>query len=430
MRTYFRLQVEGETIPQTGSVLLVANHPNSLLDPALVAAVARRPVRFLAKATLFPIPVIGWLVRGAGAIPVHRRQDDASRMDQNTDAFEAAYAALGEGAAIGIFPEGVSHDEPALAPLRTGAARIALEVGRRTGRSMPIIPVGLVFREKEIFRSDALVVVGGPVAWDDLAEGGPTPAAVRELTARIDGALRRLTVNLESWEDAPLVEYAYAIYAAEFGGEATAAERLARIRAGTKRLAELRRSGDERWRALARDVLRHRRILRHIRLRPGDLRAHTGFTDLALRTGRLVPFLTGLAVFGGAVGTLLFWPPYKLVEVTERISRPQNYVRSTTKVLAGAFFFALWILAIALLVGSRFGWLEGAVVGALLPFAAIATVLFNERWRQSRDELRTYFVRRRRKERIVELARRQRAMANAIRELVERPRSLAEGAST
>src|SRR5688500_13547983 len=146
---YFRLYIDGSRVPAEGPVLLVANHPNSLLDPAMVAVAARRPVRFLAKYGLFDVPVIGWLVKGAGSIPVYRRQDDPARMEQNAEAFEAAYVALETGSAIGIFPEGTSHDEPSITQLRTGAARIALGAAPRIGGAFPIIPIGLVFRRKE-----------------------------------------------------------------------------------------------------------------------------------------------------------------------------------------------------------------------------------------------------------------------------------------
>ena len=60
LRVYYRLHRGGVTVPRTGPVLLVANHPNSLLDPAMVALAARRPVRFLAKATLYTDPLLGF----------------------------------------------------------------------------------------------------------------------------------------------------------------------------------------------------------------------------------------------------------------------------------------------------------------------------------------------------------------------------------
>jgi 1-acyl-sn-glycerol-3-phosphate acyltransferase len=420
MRTYFRLEVEGYKVPRSGPALLVANHPNSLLDPALVAAAAHRPVRFLAKAPLFSVPVIGWLVRGAGAIPVHRRQDDPSRMSRNVDAFDAAYTALVEqGSALGIFPEGVSHDEPSIAPLRTGAARIALEAASRLGKAMPIIPIGLVFREKETFRSEALILIGQPIAWDDLVPLGQTAEAVRDLTARIDFALRRVTLNLESWEDAPLVESAYAIFAAEFGLSDSAAAQLARIRAGTRRLAELRRSGDDRWRKTARGILRHRRVLARAGLTPADLHASPSLRAAAWRAGRVIPFLTALALAGGAIGTFFFWPPYQLVGVAERVLKPQPYVRSTTKVLAGVALFGLYIGMIAGLIAFLAGPRWGIVATAILPFAALATIGFQERWRASRHEARLLLVRRTRAARIAELRARQRRIAESIAELVE-----------
>ena len=104
-RTFYRLQIVGPPVPAEGPVLLLANHPNSLLDPALVAAAAERPVRFLAKSTLFTDSRVGWLVRASGAIPVYRRSDDAAAAIHNVDMFTAVHRQLGGGAAVGIFSE-------------------------------------------------------------------------------------------------------------------------------------------------------------------------------------------------------------------------------------------------------------------------------------------------------------------------------------
>ncbi len=145
-RIYYRVRFAGPPIPAEGPVLLVANHPNSLLDPTLVVASADRPVRFLAKAPLFTDRKIGWLMRAAGAIPVYRRSDDPSLMSRNEDSFRAVFDVLGDGAAVGIFPEGISHSEPSMSPLKTGAARIALGATERAGRmcrnrpDRPLVP--------------------------------------------------------------------------------------------------------------------------------------------------------------------------------------------------------------------------------------------------------------------------------------------------
>ena len=149
-------------MPTQGPVLLLANHPNSLLDPALVAAAVTRPVRFLAKSTLFTDSRVGWLVRGSGAIPVHRRSDDPEAASRNVRMFESVFQELAAGAAVGIFPEGLSHSSSSLAKLKTGSARIALGAYPQTG-VFPLIPIGLVLRDKGAFRSEVLVIRGSAV---------------------------------------------------------------------------------------------------------------------------------------------------------------------------------------------------------------------------------------------------------------------------
>src|SRR6185295_5426452 len=106
-----------------------------------------------------------------------------------------------------IFPEGISHDEPHLQPLRTGAARIALEAELKFGPlGVSIVPVGLVFDERGTFRTRVLVVVGEPIVPSlpgmelELARRDPASefVAVRNLTARIAHAIEALTANYAS----------------------------------------------------------------------------------------------------------------------------------------------------------------------------------------------------------------------------------------
>src|SRR5688500_15826801 len=103
LRTFYRFEVRGFEVPQSGSVLLVANHPNSIIDPGAVAAAARRPVRFLAKAPLFEYRFAGSLIRATGAIPVYRPKDDPGQTDKNEEMFRAVRSALADGSVVGIF---------------------------------------------------------------------------------------------------------------------------------------------------------------------------------------------------------------------------------------------------------------------------------------------------------------------------------------
>jgi 1-acyl-sn-glycerol-3-phosphate acyltransferase len=417
---YYRFTVAGGDVPREGPVLLVANHPNSLLDPAMVAAAARRPVRFLAKAGLFPHPAVGWLVRGAGAIPVYRQQDDPSQVRRNTEMFRAVHSALADGAAVGIFPEGISHNLPAMAPLKTGAARIGLGAATLIGRAFPIIPIGLVVRDKGTFRSAALAIVGAPVEWGDIAlAGADSGAAVRELTARIDRAIRETTVNLEQWEDAPLVECAEAIHAAELGAANDPLSRHERVRDTARILQILRHSGDPRWEPLAADVRAHDRALAKLGLRPSDLgepprvRAALGWTL------RRLPLIAVVASGVAAVGIAVFWVPYRLTDVVSKLGNPNEDTLSTHKVLGGALIFVLWMVLCAVIVGAVAGAGWGVLAFVVLPALALGTLAIIERWQDAWTDARRFFRLRRRDELLGELQETQRALALRLEDVRE-----------
>ncbi len=419
LRVYYRLRRAGSEVPPTGPVLLVANHPNSLLDPAMVALAARRPVRFLAKAPLFSDPLVGFLVRGAGSIPVYRKSDDPSQVGRNEEMFRAVHQALASGAAVGIFPEGLSHSDPSLAPLKTGAARIALGTLAAHDIRVPIVPIGSVFRDKNTFRSEALVTVGRPVAWDDLSpDNGGDGHAVRELTHRIDRALRDVTVNLERWEDAALVELAEAIYAAEFGKATDAAEWVARLRMTTETLTHLRQSGDGSV-PLAKDISRHGRILHRFGLRPQDL------VDDPKRPGALWWVLRRLPLGGViplvvlAVGTVVFFAPYRLTGLVERRARPRDDVRATHKLLAGAIVFPLWIITLSLLLGAAAGPLLGLVALVGLPALGLFTLGLHEQWREAGVEAARYVTLKRGRQMIEPLREQQRELAARLKAVLE-----------
>jgi 1-acyl-sn-glycerol-3-phosphate acyltransferase len=406
---YYRVRFAGERVPASGPVLLVANHPNSLLDPTLVVAAAHRPVRFLAKAPLFSDPGVGWLVRAAGAIPVHRRSDDPTQMGRNEDAFRAVHEALAEGAAVGIFPEGVSHSEPSIVPLRTGAARIALGAAVRTGASFPVIPVGLVFRQKDVFRSEVLVFRGAPVAWNDLAPCGIDDAgAVRQLTDRIAESLRSVTLNLESWEDRPLVECAVRVWEAERGQPPNPADRVARLEVTTHILAEVRRTGHEAGMKLARDVEAYRRRLRRLRLRPADLTADVRLSRSLGWAVRRLHLLFPVGVLIAALGAVLTWIPYRLTGAIVTHLPLAEDVRSTWKLLVGMLIHLLWILLLAVLTGLRFGLPAGLAVFVLVPITGIAGLLIRENWRHAWSDARRFLRLRSRTSLVAALRERQR----------------------
>jgi 1-acyl-sn-glycerol-3-phosphate acyltransferase len=424
-RTFYHLHVTGARVPERGPVLLVGNHPNSLIDPFLVIVAARRPVRFLAKAPLLRDPLIGWGARAVGAIPVYRRIDDPAQMGRNEETFRAVHAALAAGAAVGIFPEGVSHDNPSLVPLKTGAARIALGAFAAVGRAFPVIPVGSIFTAKTDFRSGAYVIVGDPIEWSDLAgRSADDSGAVRTFTDRIEAAMHGVTVNYERLEDAPLVTAAMSIYDAELGYRTTPIPRFDQRASAARILAELRREGSEEAAALAKDVEKHARVLSLLDLTPADIHRPTDLGTAMRWTVRRLHLEQLLSVVVVAAGTILFWVPYQLTrQLAKRTSRAADTL-ATRKVFYGAPIFAAWIAVLATILGQVFG-LAAAIVALLgLPALALGTLSYGERWRDALRDTRRYVILRTRARKLDDLRARQRALAARLRALWEQSKHM------
>jgi glycerol-3-phosphate O-acyltransferase / dihydroxyacetone phosphate acyltransferase len=422
VRLYYRLEIDGNTVPHTGPVLLVANHPNSLLDAAMVTAAAHRPVRFLAKATLFDDKTLAapvrWLVRASGAIPVYRRVDGAAPAGANDEAFRAVRAALADGAAVALFPEGISHARAALAPLKTGAARLALGSAQLIGHSMPIVPIGLLLDDRAVFRSTARIIVGAPIQWDDLA-GRPDSdtTAVHDLTSRIQAGLRAVTVNYASWEDAHLVSLAYAIHSA-FTPPVSPTDRLALHSLGATTLTRLRDTDNSAWRDLAEDLRMHARVLRALHITPEGLMAPTDVASAIGWSLRRIPLLALAGVT--TLGSLLAWPAYRVVApLAARAPHATDLdVHATAKLLIGTTVFLAWTAILATIAGFAAGLWAGLATVVVAPLLALTALLTAEGWQASWRDARRFLTLRHRKEHIAVLRDRQRALAQRIEAMV------------
>lgn len=423
-RTFYRITTVGGRVPREGPVLVVANHPNSLLDPALVVDAAGRPMRFLARAGLFGARALGWLIRGSGSIPIWRASDTPDQMGRNRSSFESVWEALAEGACVGIFPEGESHSRPALVPIKTGAARIALGAAGLVGGAFPIVPVGLTYRGgKEKFRSEALLVVGKPIRWADLVEGEAQEeaAVVRELTRRIHAGLDRVTVSLEDWEDLPLIETAEAVHDAEFGSSRSSnpVRWLARMRRTARAVQEARRREPDDAARLEDDLRAHGRTLELTGLSPRDLH-QTPRVRVAVRWTLVNLLFFGLATPLAAVGVAIFVLPYLLISRSEPRFRLRPDQQATYWVLGGAVAYGGWILLIALLAGWLRSWQTTAALLLVLPPLGLLTLRLKERWSTATSELRRFLFLRGRGDLRSRLLERQADLATAIRRMQRR----------
>src|ERR1044071_9843594 len=133
IRIYYReiRVVNQENLDHGGPLILIANHPNTLMDAWIMGFINRRRVHYMAKATFFNSPFKRSILRAIGMIPINRKSDGTTAGVNNRDSFEACYELLERGEILVIFPEGTSYLERRLREIKTGTARIALEVESR-----------------------------------------------------------------------------------------------------------------------------------------------------------------------------------------------------------------------------------------------------------------------------------------------------------
>ncbi|MBK8228462.1 MAG: 1-acyl-sn-glycerol-3-phosphate acyltransferase [Flavobacteriales bacterium] len=181
-----------EKLPDGGPAIIVANHPNTLMDPLLIAAAVEQRIGFVANAGLFRNRALAALFRYFHVIPIFRKKDVApGEKPDNTQAFGQCHQYLAQRGTLLIFPEGSSHYEINLREIKTGTARIALSYAGPG--ELCIVPIALDYSDAIQFRSMVRVTVGKPImasAYREAHRHNETEA-VEALTSDIRKALAK-----------------------------------------------------------------------------------------------------------------------------------------------------------------------------------------------------------------------------------------------
>jgi 1-acyl-sn-glycerol-3-phosphate acyltransferase len=198
----------GEKLPKSGPAIVVCNHI-SYLDPLTFSHFLYnngRAPRYLGKESVFKIPIIGFIIKSAGQIPVKRESKDAIQ------GYEHAIAVLKAGHLLGVYPEGTLSRDPELWPMKgkTGVARLALQTGvpvypcASWGPEKVIPPYGK--RIKLFPRTKVTVLMGEPVDLSKWKGKSADSVAVEEATEAIMDEITRLLVEIRG-EPAPAVRF-------------------------------------------------------------------------------------------------------------------------------------------------------------------------------------------------------------------------------
>lgn len=199
-----------ERIPLDCPLIIISNHPNTLMDAWMIGHVCPRPIYFMAKGTLFNSKLKMKILRSLNMIPINRVGEGKVKGVSNQDSFQACYNLLENGKTLLIFPEGTSYQERFLRELKSGTARIALEAEKRNKGSLglKILPLGLNYTQAEKFRSGVLVDVGFPIdAKEFLLEyENHAGKGAKKLTEQFRIRLEQVLVNSNSKEEQVLID--------------------------------------------------------------------------------------------------------------------------------------------------------------------------------------------------------------------------------
>jgi 1-acyl-sn-glycerol-3-phosphate acyltransferase len=367
-RIFFRrVEVTGlGNIPTDRGGILVAWHPNGMVDPGLIIGRFPHQVIFGARHGLFRWPILGRVMRALGTVPIYRKQDmaedaDGEQRSKNTTSLDALAKVIAEGSFSALFPEGISHDAPHLIELKTGAARLYYQARAQTPEGQPppvIIPVGLHYDKKRLFRSKALVVFHPPMELDPALDVTPAPdedvsqarERARSLTDAIDVELSRVIYATESWELHALLHRARKLVRAERvmragsqPGKAGIDERvvgLARIWTGYQGL-------------MAVDPQRVEQMVERVAVYDADMSA-LNLADHELdRAPRLLsPWLVVILLTQFVlvffllppvlmVGYVINLPPAGILKLLARYVGSEDKDRATIKIIGGTFLYPI-----------------------------------------------------------------------------------------
>jgi 1-acyl-sn-glycerol-3-phosphate acyltransferase len=184
--------VGAENIPRDGPLLIAANHQNALVDSLIVGWLVPRRIAMTAKATLADNPLIAILFRVLHVVPLRRVSDEVRKQNgvpadksRNAQAFAEIFKLLERNGALLIFPEGKSHNEAGLEPLKTGLARVALQArDEHAVTGLRILPLGLVFEDKAT-PGTAVCARAGSVIEMDLWRGNDHTVLTQEIAERL-----------------------------------------------------------------------------------------------------------------------------------------------------------------------------------------------------------------------------------------------------
>jgi hypothetical protein len=302
--------------------------------------------------------------------------------------FASCYSALRDGEHILIFPEGVTRNEPSIAEVKTGAARIALGARASGAQGLLITPVGIHYEDKAALRSRVVINVGEPIALDrcvgELVSRGATDGtaatvsaddrpAVGALTGEIERALREAAPDFADWEEARALTLG-----AEVALRSTFDDPRRPVPIGLRdRLSNvLAERSPERREEICSAVRSYRAHLEGLGITDADVHARSGL--LRFGASIVVQLLIALVLLPFALaGAVVNIIPFLVVRAVGHL-RVAPSMHATIKPLVAVVAFGITWAIMVWLAGRAWGLDGVAAAIVLLPVYLAGTMLFVE----------------------------------------------------
>jgi len=358
LRIFFRkITVYGlENIPDKGPVIFVSNHPNTLIDPLMVASRLPTQTHFLANASIFTNGLMKFLLRKMNTIPVYRQEDRKNGYNGDNQAiFRDCFTLLNQDGRILIFPEGTSIYERRLRTIKTGTARMALGALQANGfqKDIAIVCVGLFYSSPEHFRSEVLVNFSKPLstlAYKELFDENPD-YAYQILTGDIRHGILSEVVHLQVPEYDHFMEGLLEIQSNESIEHKNLSER--------EKFEEKQEiiNNIQDWAAEHPDETLELKIkweqyqydLQKLKLKDEYIASSTGLKNLKNKQLKMGFFLS-MSIPFFLIGLIINYIPFLLPGTLAKKLTPYREYRSSIKLMSGLFIFTTYYILTGFLV--------------------------------------------------------------------------------
>ncbi len=345
-----------DNIPVKGPLIIVANHPNTFMDPLIIASITKQRLGFVGNGGIFVNTLVNKILTFFHVIPIYREKDrESGEKQDNSKAFDKCHTYLFDGGSILIFPEGNSYYELNLRKIKTGTARIALsfEALKKFNGGLKIVPIALDYSDSLQFRSIVSVTVNPPISIADYKENYESLElkAIRQLTEDIRLELAQNVIQTSGKQQEAFLIKAHKFYC-------TYHEPTANLYKNPKRSLELRNnlaqalyflkdSDTKLYEIIENKLHTYFSELENEKLTPGF------FTDTFLSKSLVIVFanyilkfiiLLPAYIFGLLTHYVPYILPYRLFKALQIDIEYKTPVQMVTGVITFPLFYAIEIL--------------------------------------------------------------------------------------